>query len=186
LENKTDISSYNNSWFNPGRGALIRTLWYFVNAMVFNSYAFPFNGLKVFLLRLFGAKVGKACIIKPNVNIKYPWFLKVGDYCWIGEKVWIDNLIQVEIGNNVCLSQEAFLLCGNHDYKKTTFDLIVKPIVISNGAWIGAKAIVCPGVIVKEHSVLAAASVATKNLEAYGVYQGNPAVFVKGRIIIEK
>ena len=154
-----------------------------MNAVIFSSSIFPFNGLKVFLLRLFGAKIGKGCIIKPKVNVKYPWLLKIGDHCWIGEKVWIDNLAKVDIGNNVCLSQEAFLLCGNHDYSKTTFDLMVEPIKICEGAWIGAKSIVCPGVIVEAHAVLAVAAVATKNLEAYGIYQGNPASFVKKRVV---
>jgi len=181
LEKKTDLSSYNNNWYNPGRGKVLRTLWYFVNALIFNSYIFPFNGLKVFLLRLFAAKVGRGCVIKPKVNIKYPWKLRIGDHSWIGEKVWIDNLAPVEIGNNVCLSQEAFLLCGNHDYTKTTFDLIVEPIELCEGAWVGAKGIVCPGVIMEEHAVLAAGSVATNNMEAYGVYQGIPAVMVRRR-----
>lgn len=178
---KVDLSSYDNSWYKPGRGVLLRTIWYFINALLFNSYLFPFSGLKVFLLRLFGAQIGKGCVIKPKVNIKYPWKLKVGDYCWIGEKVWIDNLAEVEIGNNVCLSQGAMLLCGNHDYKKTTFDLIVKPIIIKEGAWIGAQSVVCPGVIVGSYAVLSVASVATTELEENFIYSANPAKKVRSR-----
>ncbi|MDZ7624210.1 MAG: hypothetical protein U5J96_07185 [Ignavibacteriaceae bacterium] len=88
------------------------------------------NSFKIFALRFFGAKVGKGVIIKPCVNIKYPWFLEIGDNVWIGEEVWIDNLGKVKIGNNVCLSQGALLLCGNHNYKKETFDLIVGDITL--------------------------------------------------------
>ncbi len=158
-----------------------RTLWYFVNAVVFKSYWLPVNGIKVLLLRLFGAKVGGGVFIKPNVNIKYPWFLEIGNHVWIGEEVWIDNLAQVKIGDNVCLSQGAMLLTGNHDYRKETFDLIVMGIVLEEGAWIGAKAIVCPGVVCHSHSLLAVGSVATNNLEGYSIYQGNPAVKVRER-----
>jgi putative colanic acid biosynthesis acetyltransferase WcaF len=122
-------------------------------------------------------------LIKPSVNIKYPWFLSIGDYCWIGENVWIDNLTHVSIGNNVCISQGAMLLTGNHDFTKTTFDLIVKPIVIEDGVWIGAKSVVCPGVYCESHAVLSVQSVATKRLNAYAIFRGNPAQSVKSREI---
>lgn len=177
---KTDLSSYNNSWFKPG-GKLKVLLWYFVNVLFFINPLNPVSKLKVVLLKLFGAKIGQGVVIKPGVNIKYPWLLSIDDYTWIGEKVWIDNLAQVTIGKNVCLSQEAMLLCGNHNYKKSTFDLIVGKITIEDGAWIGAKSVVCPGVHVESHAILTVQSVATKNMEAYGIYQGNPAMLVRKR-----
>jgi len=120
-------------------------------------------------------------VIKPGVNIKYPWKLQVGDNCWIGERAWIDNLDNVIIGNNCCLSQGALLLCGNHHYGKTTFDLITRPIVIEDGVWIGAQSTVTGGVTCSSHSVLAAGSVASTDMEPYGIYRGNPAVKVKER-----
>lgn len=181
--NKTDLSKYNNSWYNPGGGIVKRTLWYIVNAWVFKSSWCVLVGVKVWLLRLFGAEVGKGVNIKPNVNIKYPWYLTMGDYCWIGENVWIDNLVPVRIGSNAVLSQGAMLLCGSHNFRKTTFDLIVGEITIEDGAWVGAQARVCPGVTMRSHSVLAVGSVATRDCEAYGIYQGNPAVKVKTRVI---
>ena len=179
----TNLAGYNNSWYKPGASVLKRGLWFCVNACFFCSY-FPFNGFKLFLLRLFGARLGRGIVIKPAVNIKYPWKLELGDYVWIGEKVWIDNLDIVRIGSNSCLSQGAFLLCGNHDYKKSTFDLITAPVTLEEGVWIGAKAIVCPGVTCASHAVLAAGSVANRDLEAFGIYQGNPAQKVKERIIV--
>src|SRR5690242_9560833 len=99
-----------------------------VSAIFFQNSLFPFSGWKVFLLRLFGASVGKGVVIKPRVTIKYPWFLTIGNHSWIGENVWIDNLGKVAIGSNVCLSQGSMLLTGNHDYTKSTFDLMVKEI----------------------------------------------------------
>jgi putative colanic acid biosynthesis acetyltransferase WcaF len=182
---EVQIQKYNNSWYDPGKSVLIRTLWYFVNIVFFKNAWMPVSTLKVVLLKCFGAKVGRGVNIKPNVNIKYPWLLTVGDYCWIGEGVWIDNLTWVRIGNNVCLSQGAMLLTGNHNYKKHTFDLITGEIILEDGVWIGAKALVCPNVVCNSHSVLAAGSVTSKDLEPYHIYQGNPAVAIRTRKISE-
>lgn len=179
----TDLSTYNNDWYQPG-SFLRRGCWLLVNSLFFKSSLLPFYGLKRFWLRLFGARIGKGLVIKPGVHIKYPWMLQTGDYCWIGEKVWIDNLAMVTLGNHVCISQEAYLFCGNHDYSKSSFDLMVKPIVLEDGVWIGARAVVCPGVIAHQHAVLAVGSVATHSIEAYTIYQGNPAQKIKQRIII--
>ena len=180
---ESDFSAYNNSNYNPGGNAVKRLCWYFVNTVFFKSGLFPSSGLMCLLLKAFGARVGKGVNIKPRVNIKYPWRLEIGDYSWIGENAWIDNLDDVVIGKNCCISQGAMLLCGNHNYRKRTFDLITGKIILENGVWIGAFSIVCPGVTCKSHSVLAVNSVATRTLEAYGIYQGNPAMAVKERII---
>lgn len=181
--NKTNLSLYNNSWFNTGAGKLKIVLWYFCNLLFLKKGWNPSSALKVRILRMFGAKIGRGVVIKPGVNIKYPWNLEIGDYTWIGENVWIDNLVQVTIGSNVCISQGAMLLCGNHNYKSLTFDLIVKPIVIEDGAWIGAQSTVCPGVTCKSHSVLSVGAVATKDLEPYSVYCGVPAIKHRDRTI---
>ena len=182
MMNQVDLSRFNNTWYKPGGNLTKRILWYLTNLIFFNS-GFPINGIKVFLLRLYGSKVGKAVVIKPWVSIKYPWKLKLGSDVWIGERVWIDNLGDVTIGDNVCLSQGALLLCGNHDYKKPTFDLLVGDIILEEGVWIGANATVCPSVTCFSHSVLSVGSVATSDLEAYKVYQGNPAEMLRERII---
>ena len=176
-----DLSKYDNKTYQPGAGAIKRLGWYFTSVLFVNTYFFPISFIKVFLLRLFGAKIGTSVNIKPKVNIKYPWRLVIGDYSWVGENVWIDNLDDVTIGNNVCLSQGSMLLCGNHDYKKDSFDLITGKIVLEDGVWIGAKAIVCPGVTCKNHSVLTTGSIATRNMEEYGIYRGNPAVLIRNR-----
>ena len=175
----TDLSQFNNAWYHPG-GRLRRLLWYIVHELFICSGQ-PISGLRVFLLRLFGAEIGKGVVIKPRVRIKYPWKLKVGNHSWIGEDVWIDNLGEVSIGSNCCLSQGAMLLCGNHDYKRSSFDLMVGDITLEEGVWIGAKAVVCPGVICRSHSVLSVGSIASRTLDSYGIYRGNPAVKLKER-----
>ena len=177
----TDLSTYNNDWYHPGN-IFKRGIWYVVNLLFFKSSFCPFSGFKRMLLRYFGANIGKGVVIKPNVNIKYPWLLQIGDYTWIGENVWIDNLGMVSIGSNVCISQGAFLVGGNHDFTKTTFDLIVKPIILEDGVWIGAKSIVCGGAICHSHSLLTVGSIVSGVLEPYSIYTGNPAVKIKERI----
>jgi putative colanic acid biosynthesis acetyltransferase WcaF len=181
---QTDLSLYNNSPFNPGGGTIKRLLWYYANFIFLKSGWLPSSSFKVFLLRLFGAKIGKGVTIKPGVNIKYAWHLTVGNHTWIGENVWIDCLVAVTIGNNVCISQGAVLLTGSHNYKKKTFDLITQPVTLEDGVWIGAGAMVNLGVIAASHAVLTSGSVATKNLEAYSVYQGKPALKIRERVII--
>lgn len=176
----TDLSQYDNSYYQPGPLAK-RLSWYLVHRLFINSSLLYPSAFKVWLLRAFGAKIGKGVIIKPKVNIKYPWFLEIGDHVWIGEQVWIDNLAKVRIGAHVCISQGAMLLTGNHNYKKESFDLILGPIILEDGVWIGAKAVVCPGVTCQSHAVLAVGSVTAKDLEPYTIYQGNPALATRKR-----
>lgn len=170
----TVLNMFNNSWYDPGPRWKI-VLWYVTNVIFFLNPLFTSMSIKRKILRAFGAQIGKRLVIKPRVNIKYPWFLEVGDDCWIGERVWIDNLGLVQIKSNVCISQGAMLQTGNHNYKSSRFNLIIGKIIIEDGGWIGAKAIVCPGVTIKSHAVLTAGSVANSDLEAYHVYQGNPS-----------
>ncbi|MCK5003479.1 MAG: WcaF family extracellular polysaccharide biosynthesis acetyltransferase [Candidatus Aminicenantes bacterium] len=179
---RTDLSKFDNSWYKPGSLAR-RSLWYFISMIFFkNSFPFP-QVFKRTLLKIFGAKLGENIILKPSVNIKYPWFFSAGDNVWIGEKVWIDNLAKVSIGDNVVLSQGAFLLTGNHDYKKETFDLMLGEIKIEEGVWVGANSLVTQNVKLGSHSVIGAGSVVTKDTKPYSIYHGNPAAFLKKRVI---
>ncbi|MBB5394653.1 WcaF family extracellular polysaccharide biosynthesis acetyltransferase [Mucilaginibacter sp. AK015] len=180
---KTLLSTYNNYPYKPGGGVVKRFLWYYVNLICFKSGWFPFNAFKIFLLRLFGAQIGNGVVIKPGVNIKYAWNLKIGTHSWIGESVWIDNLAPVIIADNVCISQGAMLQTGSHNYKKESFELITGNITIEDGVWIGCGAILNQGITAGSHSVVTSGSVANKNLEPYFIYQGNPAVKLRPRIM---
>lgn len=186
LKNNISLASFNGSNFDKGAGILKMTLWYFVNAMIVRASWNPFMKIKVFLLRLFGAEIGKGLVIKNNVIIKSPWNLIIGDDCWIGENCWIDNLDKVTIGSNVCISQGAMLLTGNHDYTVYNMPYRNAPIVIEDGAWIGAQTTVCPGVTMHKNAILTVGSVATKDMKENGIYQGNPAVKVRERKIKQK
>jgi putative colanic acid biosynthesis acetyltransferase WcaF len=180
---RVDLSRFDNSQYDVGAGFIRRTLWYFTNAIFFINPCFPFRSPKPMLLRLFGAKVGKGVVIHPGVNIKFPWKLRIGDHCWIGQRAWLDNIDQLTIGNNVVISQGGMIIQGSHDYKKIDYPTLHKPVVVEDGSWVGAAAIVMLGVTMKSHSVLAAGSVATKDLDAYTIYQGNPAQPIRERVI---
>jgi putative colanic acid biosynthesis acetyltransferase WcaF len=182
---QTELSKFKTGDYKAGASKLKVLLWYLLNYYVLNS-AFPWPyGFKSRLLRLFGATIGKGLVIKTKVRIKNPWRLTIGDDCWIGESVWIDNLEDVVLGSNVCISQGALLLTGNHDYTRSDFPYRLGKITIEDGAWIGAQSVVCPGVVCRTHAILTVSSVATKEMEAWQIYTGNPAVAVRKRIIKE-
>lgn len=180
---KTDLSSYDNSGYRPGRGPLWRGAWYVVNAIFFLNPLNPFSALKRSLLILFGARIGHGVVLKPSLNIKYPWNLTVGDHVWIGERAWLDSLAPITIGSHVCISQEAYLCTGSHDSGDSSFPPQIEPIIIEDGAWIGARATVLGGVTVGSHAVLAAGAVIARDARPYMIYSGNPALIVAERTI---
>ncbi len=180
---KTDLSRFNNDWFDEGASKFKWLLWFMANGLFVNTPLNPFNALRIFVLRAFGAKIGKGVILKHRVNVKFPWNLEIGDHCWIGEAVWIENQGKVTIGNNCCLSQGVVMMTGNHNYKKVTFDLIVRPIVLEDGVWLGAGSMVTQGVTCFSHSVLGVAAVASFDLEPYTIYASNPCQILRKRVM---
>ena len=185
MKTKVDLAIYDNAWYKVGASKFKQLLWYYCNALFLNASFFPINSVKLSLLRWFGASIGKGVVIKPNVNIKYPWKLSIGNHSWIGEGVWIDNLAPVTIEDNCCISQGAMLLTGNHNFKKSSFDLMIGEIHLCSGSWVGAMTVVGPGVTLKENAILTVGSVASSDLDANSIYRGNPAVFTKKREISE-
>jgi putative colanic acid biosynthesis acetyltransferase WcaF len=180
---KTQLhKNFDTGNFKVGAPILKQILWYFTDVIFFKSRLMPVSSVLVALLRLFGSRIGMEVRIKPGIHIKYPWKLEIGDYSWLAD-CYIDNLDQVKIGKNCCISQQAVLITGNHDYSRTNFDLMNGPIVLEDGAWIGAAAKVGPGVTLHSHAVLTLGSVATKDLLPYVIYQGNPAMKVKDRVM---
>ncbi len=178
-----DLRRYDNSWYSPGRSLAWRSLWMFVGLPLFRSTWFASSAARCTLLRLFGAQIGERVVIRQHVTVKYPWHLVVGDDCWIGEEVWIDNLIAVRLASSVCLSQGAYLCTGNHDWSDPAFGLKIAPIHLEHGAWAGAKCVLMPGVQLGEGAVAGAGSVVSGHVPAFHVVAGNPAVFIKERRI---
>jgi len=168
------LDHFDNVSFYRGRPWGIEIVWILIQSVLVGSW-FPGSRYRVWLLRLFGARIGVGVVIKPGLRVKFPWRLIVGDHTWLGEDLWIDNLVNVEIGANCCISQGAYLCTGSHDWNKPTFDLIVKPIRIEDAAWVAARAVVAPGVTIGKGAVLSLGSVATADLLPWTIYQGCPA-----------
>lgn len=174
-----DLRNYTTAGFDRGVPKWIEVLWTLCRCTLFvTPVPYP-SGIKVAVLRLFGAKVGQRVVIRSLVNISFPWRLEIGDDVWIGDGVWILSLAKVILESNVCISQRSYLCSGAHDYRKDTFDLITRAIRIRRGSWLAAGAFVGPGVEVGPNSVISAGSVAIKNVEANTVVRGNPAEVVK-------
>lgn len=181
-QSKVNLGGFNSAiGLERGAGKIKEMTWYLVKVVFFLS-ALPYpNGFKCLLLRLFGAKIGSGVIIKPRVNIHFPWKLEVGNDVWIGEEVFLLNFEQLTIGNDVCVSQRAFLCGGNHDFRIPEMPYRNGPITLMDGAWIGASVFVSPGVTVGTDSVITAGSVVTGNIAPNGIYKGNPIVYIKQR-----
>jgi putative colanic acid biosynthesis acetyltransferase WcaF len=164
-----------------GRSRWIEASWYLTKCLVFLS-AWPFpSSLKCAILRWFGARIGRGVVIKPRVNIHFPWKLVIGDFSWIGEEVFILNFEPVTIGAHCCISQRAFLCAGNHDFRKPDMPYRNRPIIIEDGAWVGAQVVVSPGVTIGTEAVITAGSVVTKSQPANMVCSGNPCAATKRR-----
>ncbi len=174
------LSEYSSHNFSRGRSRFIEALWIVIQALLISSWI-PGSWHRCFLLWLFGAQIGHGVIIKPGVKVKFPWKLKIGAFSWIGEQVWIDNLADVYIGSNCCISQGAYLCTGSHDWSKDTFDLRILPITISESVWVCAFSKIAPGVHVGARAVLKMGSTAYYDLEADGIYQGCPAGLIGRR-----
>lgn len=179
---KVNLYEFNSNYkLERGASRIKEIFWYIIKVFFFLS-AFPFpNTFKAKLLRLFGATVGTGLIIKPRVNIHFPWKLVIGDHVWIGEEAFLLNFELLTIGNNVCISQRSFLCGGNHDFRDTAMSYRNGPITLNDGSWVGASCFVGPNVVVGTDSVITAGSVVTSNLEGNGIFRGNPAIRVGTR-----
>ena len=164
-----------------GRSGLIVQLWWIVDAILFQPSPQILYGWRRFLLRLFGAKIGKKVILRPSVRITFPWKVSIGEFSWIGDNVELYSLGNITIGNNVVISQKSYICTGSHDYLSEGFDIFALPINIKDKAWIATDVFVGPGVTIEEGVVVGARSSVFKNLEKGWVYTGHPLIKIKKR-----
>jgi putative colanic acid biosynthesis acetyltransferase WcaF len=177
------LDRYSLGDYNPGAPVLKQFIWFYFGLPLLSSHWFFFSNFKVLLLKAFGASIGRNVIIKPGVRVKFPWRLVLGNFVWLGENCWIDNIAAVTIGSHVCISQSVYLCTGNHDWSHPEFVLKAAPIEIQDGSWIAAKAVIGPGVTVGHGAVLCLGSVAGQSLEPMTIYAGNPAKPIKNRVL---
>ena len=161
-----------------------RVLWTLAQPL-FRFSPRPCFGWRRFLLRCFGAKIGRSVHIYPTATIYLPWNLEVGDKTAIGEHAFVYNLGPITFGERVTVSHRAHLCAGTHDYTKADFPLVRPPITIASDAWICADAFVGPGVTVGEGAIVGARAVAMKDVKPWSIVIGNPARQSKRREIIQ-
>lgn len=160
---------------------LRRLTWHVAYLVGFRFSPTPFHGWRCLILRVFGARIGKANYIYPTARIWAPWLLETGDVVTIAHGVEVYNPGGVRLAHHTIVSQHAYLCGATHDFDSRNFDYVKKLISSEPYAWICAKAIVLPGVTCKTGSVLGAGAVASKDLEAWTVYAGNPCKAVRQR-----
>ncbi|QNK73016.1 putative colanic acid biosynthesis acetyltransferase [Variovorax sp. PAMC28562] len=163
---------------------LFRALWNVTWALLASWTPPPFGAWRRFLLTLFGARMGVACDVRGSAKVWYPPHLQMADRSLLADRVNCYNMAPISLGERALVSQGAHLCAGSHDIRTRDFQLIAKPIHIGADVWVAAEAFVGPGVEIGEGSVLGARAVAFKSLEPWGVYAGNPAQFVKRRVIL--
>lgn len=178
-----NLNSYRTPKNFRGRSALVVQLWWIVQAIFFKPSPQVLYGWRRFLLRLFGASIGKAVIIRPSVSITYPWKLEIGDYSWIGDNVVLYSLGNIIIGKNTVVSQRSYLCTGSHDYSKLEFPIYSEGIIIEDECWLATDVYVGPGITIGQGTVVGARSSVFKDLPAGKICLGSPAKVLKDRII---
>lgn len=165
-----------------GKNPFIVQIWWLVQSILFKTSPQFMYGWRRFLLRLFGAKIGKKVIIRPNVTITYPWKITIGDYSWVGDNVTLYSLGEIEIGQNVVISQKSYLCTGSHDYTKLDFPIYQNKITIHNECWIATDVYIAPGINIGKGTVVGARSSVFKDLPKNKICIGSPAKIIRDRI----
>lgn len=165
-----------------GRSGIWCQLWWLVQSCLFSTSPQFMYGWRNFLLRLFGARIGKGVIIRPTARVTYPWKLTIGDNSWVGDQVELYTLGEIIIGSNAVVSQRSYICTGSHDFSREDFAICAKPIVIEDGVWIATDVFVAPGVTVHRNAVVGARSSVFGDVDAGYIYVGSPARPVKPRI----
>lgn len=163
------------------KNRIARIGWALCYVFLFQYTPNPCYSWRAFLLRLFGAKIGKRVHIYPRVHIWAPWNISVGDESGIANDVTLYSQGLITIGQRAVISQGSYLCAGTHDFDKPGFPLITKPIVIGDHAWVAAQAFIHPGVTVNEGCVVGARSVVTSDLPEWTICSGFPAKTLKQR-----
>lgn len=165
-----------------GKNAFIVQLWWLVQSLLFRTSPQFLYGYRRFLLRLFGAEIGKKVLIRPTVKITYPWKVSIGDYSWIGDNVVLYSLGEINIGNNVVISQKSYICSASHDYNKIDFPIYSKRNIIEDECWLATDVYVSPGITIGKGSVIGARSSVYKDVPSGWVCYGNPAKPEKQRV----
>lgn len=180
-----DLSSFVLPKHFRGRSALFVQFWWLVQSTLFRWSPQVLYGWRRWLLRGFGARIGKGVLIRPTVEITYPWKLTVGDWSWVGDNVTLYTLGEVHIGENAVVSQHCYICSASHDYTLPTFDIYDNPVHIGSEAWVAAGVFIAPGVHIGRGAVVGARSVVLGDIPEMMVCVGYPAKPIRPRLAIK-
>jgi len=166
-----------------GRSAIFVQLWWLVQATLFRWSPQVLYGWRRWLLRRFGAKLGQGVMIRPTVEITYPWKLRIGDWSWIGDNVTLYTLGEIHIGDNTVVSQHSYICSASHDYTSPSFEIYDTPVHIDSESWIASGVFVAPGVHVGRGAVVGARSVVLKDIPEMMICGGYPAKPIRPRVV---
>lgn len=179
---QVDLSKYNFSFGIKNKVKRFTwNLFYWILFRPFNLVLF--RGWRAFILRLFGAKIGKNANIYASVKIWAPWNLEIGNFSSIGPQVDCYNQGKIKIGHHSIISQKTYLCASSHDFTLPDFPLILRPIIIESQVWVAADAFIAPGVRIGEGAVVGARTAVFKDVEKWTVVGGNPAIYIKDRVM---
>ena len=164
-----------------GRSAVIVQLWWFVQSTLFSMSPQFMFGWRRWLLRMFGAKIGKKVLIRSSARVTYPWNVSIGDFAWVGDDAVLYSLGEIEIGANAVVSQRSYLCAASHVYMQVDFPIYAKKVHIGAQAWLATDVFVAPGVTIGEGTVVGARSSVFEDLPPMMVCVGSPAKPVKPR-----
>jgi putative colanic acid biosynthesis acetyltransferase WcaF len=164
-----------------GRAAIVVQLWWLIQSTLFSMSPQFMYGWRCFLLRLFGAKIGRDVLIRPSVRITYPWKVSLGDRVWVGDYAELYSLGEIEIGSDVVISQRSYLCSATHDHTRPSFDMIARKIVIEDQVWMATDVFVAPGVRIGRGVLIGARSSVFCNMPAGMICYGTPSNPVRPR-----
>lgn len=164
-----------------GKSKIIVQLWWLIEKTLFAWSPHFLYSWRRFLLRLFGAKIGKGVLLRPTVRVTYPWKVSIGDYTWVGEDCILYSLGNITIGSHVAIAHGVYFNTGLHDYSSENFDIGSKSVVIEDQSWITNDVYIAPGVTIGKGCVIGARSSVFKSMPDAYICYGNPAVPVKKR-----
>lgn len=178
-----DLSSFTVPETFRGKSKIIVQIWWIVQATLFNWSPQVLYGWRNFLLRLFGAQIGKHVRIRSSVKVTYPWKVKIGEYTWIGDDCVLYSLGDITIGKHVAIAHKVYFNTGSHDYRKMTFDISSKPVVVEDECWITNDVYIAPGVTIGKGTIVSARSSVLKDLPGGKICVGTPAHPIKDRTL---
>lgn len=176
-----DLSKYNQKWYNRGKSGLYILLWWFIQGTVFRFSLHNMYKYRRFILKLFGASIGKNVIIRSSAKFHYPWKVEIGDNSWIGDNVYFHSVDKISIGANCVISQNTYINTASHDISDEAFGLIIKEVKVMDGAWVSAGCFINYGVTINKNAVVGSMSNVTKDLPENSICYGNPCKVIRPR-----